>query len=159
MSEIKYKTGWIKDPEGNKFAPITTTDQVITSDGADLASEINNIKNDVTTLNSKFIKGYKIAPTNSYASQYFDSNNQSTVSVVDGMVAVYVSIKIIKDFPANGTIGFNLPKYVGDMQLTAVDYNHKKLWSIQTTGSSFNIFTDIIIPANSWIRFSFVLPI
>lgn len=53
MSEIKYKTGWIKDPEGNKFAPITTTDQVITSDGADLASEINNIKNDVTTLNSK----------------------------------------------------------------------------------------------------------
>lgn len=53
MSEIKYKTGWIKDPEGNKFAPITTTDQVITSDGADLASEINNMKNDVTTLNSK----------------------------------------------------------------------------------------------------------
>lgn len=55
MSEITYKTGWIKDSEGNKFAPITTTDQVITSDGADLASEINNIKNDVTTLNSKII--------------------------------------------------------------------------------------------------------
>lgn len=173
MAEITYDSGWLKNPAGDKFAPITTTDQVITKDGNALGTELNDLieanaalvaentelKNQIAELNSKFIKGYKIAPTNSYASQYFDSNDQSTVSVVDGIVTVYVSIKIIKDFPANGTIGFNLPKYVGDMQLTTVDYNHKKLWSIQTTGSSFNIFTDSIIPANSWIRFSFVLPI
>ena len=67
MSEITYKTGWIKDSEGNKFAPITTTDQVITKDGTDLGTELNGLieanislvaentelKNQVAELNSK----------------------------------------------------------------------------------------------------------
>lgn len=47
MSEtINFKTGWLKDPEDNqKFAPKTTTNQVLTSDGNRLTDDLTKLSN------------------------------------------------------------------------------------------------------------------
>lgn len=50
MSEITYKSGWMKNPEGDKFAPITTTDQVITKDGKVLGTELDDMNTSLEKL-------------------------------------------------------------------------------------------------------------
>lgn len=54
MSEtISFKTGWLKDPADNqKFAPKTTTNQVLTGDGKRLTTELENIHNEIIDANS-----------------------------------------------------------------------------------------------------------
>lgn len=54
MSEIILKTGWLKDPADNqKFAPKTTTNQVLTRDGNRLTDALNNIQTDMNTHKTK----------------------------------------------------------------------------------------------------------
>lgn len=49
MSNINFKTGWLKDPkDGEKFAPKTTTNQVLTGDGERLTDELATIKTDIS---------------------------------------------------------------------------------------------------------------
>lgn len=50
MSDINFKVGWLKDPADNqKFAPKTTTNQVLTGDGNRLTDALDNIQTDMNT--------------------------------------------------------------------------------------------------------------
>ena len=57
MSNINFKEGWLKEPKyGEKFAPKTTTNQVLTGDGERLTDELANIKADVSTRYETTVK-------------------------------------------------------------------------------------------------------
>ena len=50
---IKFNYGWLKDAEGNNFAPKTTTNQVYTSTGETLTGELGAISDDVSNIKTQ----------------------------------------------------------------------------------------------------------
>lgn len=91
MSDINFKVGWLKDPADNqKFAPKTTTNQVLTGDGKRLTDELANIKaeadtkldeaktfatSEVVNLSQSIEKGYVIPDVANAA--IYDSNRKA----------------------------------------------------------------------------------
>lgn len=85
MATTSYKTGWAKTPEGELFAPITTTNQVLTTDGQDLSMVLTqlqknidgkNMKTETNGQNKAYLTGVKSsAPESSINSLAFNVNN------------------------------------------------------------------------------------
>lgn len=74
MSEISYNSGWIKDENGDKFAPVTTSNQVITLDG---------LLTDKLTLLDSAIESVKSAIDSKPST---DTNTTYTISSSEGWV-------------------------------------------------------------------------
>lgn len=89
MSDINFKTGWLKDPADNqKFAPKTTTNQVLTGAGERLTDELANIKTDVNDLSTSVSNNYetksdasnKLTQARSYANSLQQTRLQGETS-------------------------------------------------------------------------------
>ena len=90
MATTSYKTGWAKTPEGELFAPITTTNQVLTTDGQDLSMVLTqlqknidgkNMKTETNGQNKAYLTGVKSsAPFN--VNNYIDEKGRLCVSAI-----------------------------------------------------------------------------
>lgn len=85
MATTTYKSGWAKTPEGELFAPITTTNNVLTTNGEDLSMALTELQNDIdnakvkTETNGKnkaYLTGVKsTTPTTGLDTLAFNANN------------------------------------------------------------------------------------
>lgn len=127
MSNINFKTGWLKDPkDGEKFAPKTTTNQVLTGAGERLTDELANIKTDINDLSTSVSTNYetKVDASNKYIESKAYTDSEVAKKAALGADGFFTSNR---DF-VNGTL-----------ITTDIDYSKDRgdAWLFELKGNSY----------------------